>query len=211
MFEPLDLECDQQDLGPDGYADGCIDVLSRNDEWEVSQALDAVETLQWTDSADDRAAASALCAVEDLQRLGEVDTLDPEQVLVRAGAGQRQVNLASAEQLGLAARWADLHAEFCRVELGCRLGLSQVAAGFLIGDALDLRHRLPLVWQQVQGGEVKVSVARKVASMTRRLSLEAAARVDRKVAGIAATVPSGRIVKVVEAAILRGVSDGLCK
>jgi hypothetical protein len=93
-------------------------------------------------------------------------------------------NQAAADQLVLAAQWADLHppesihdaasfttagceheepiagdgcplvAEFCVSELGGVLGLSTTAAKKLIGQALELRHRLPRLWAQVQAGRV---------------------------------------------------------
>ena len=91
---------------------------------------------------------------------------------------------AAARQLDLAARWADLHppesihsaaaftvpgtdheeplagegcplvAEFCIAELGTVLGISSTSAKKLIGHALELRHRLPRLWSQVQSGHV---------------------------------------------------------
>ena len=94
-------------------------------------------------------------------------------------------------------------AEFCRADLAAALGISVVAAGKLIGDALDLRHRLPLLWAAVQTGDVTVWMARKVAVRTRALTLDAARKVDASTAGLAATLPYPRLEAVVEAAILR--------
>lgn len=93
-------------------------------------------------------------------------------------------------------------AEFAPAELGAVLGISVMSAGTLIADALDLRHRLPQLWQQLQTGAVKVWVARRIAARTRRLSQTAAATVDAKVARLAVTVPFGRLEKVLDAAIL---------
>lgn len=93
-------------------------------------------------------------------------------------------------------------AEFAPAELGAVLGISVMSAGSLIADALDLRHRLPRVWGRLQAGEVKVWVARGIARRTRRLSQSAAAAVDVKVAPLVATVPYGRLEKIVDAAIL---------
>ncbi len=98
-------------------------------------------------------------------------------------------------------------AEFAPAELGAVVGVSVHAAASLVTDALDLRHRFPLLWAELQTGFVKVWVARKVAATTRRLSQTAAARVDAQVAPIAATVPFGRLEKIVDTAILRADSD----
>ena len=49
---------------------------------------------------------------------------------------------------------APLVAEFCLAELGAALGVSTTAAKRLVGQALELRHRLPRLWAQVQAGRV---------------------------------------------------------
>jgi hypothetical protein len=94
-------------------------------------------------------------------------------------------------------------AEFAPAELGAVLGVAPVTAALLIGDALDLRHRLPLIWAATRAGQVKLSVARMVAKATHSLSAEAAAQVDQKVAPIVATLPYGRLARIVEAEVLR--------
>ncbi|MBC2934924.1 DUF222 domain-containing protein, partial [Nocardioides sp. zg-1228] len=103
---------------------------------------------------------------------------------------------AAADQLVLAAQWADLHppesihhaasftvpgceheepiagegtplvAEFCVAELGSVLGVSTVSAKRLIGHALELRHRLPRLWAQVHAGRVPAWRAQAVAEVT---------------------------------------------
>ncbi len=45
-------------------------------------------------------------------------------------------------------------AEFAPAELGAVLAMSPHAATVLIGDALDLRHRLPRLWSRVVAGQV---------------------------------------------------------
>ncbi len=87
------------------------------------------------------------------------------------------------------------------------LGISTMSAGTLIADSLDLRHRLPLLWTRVQSGTVKIWVARRIAQRTRRLPQVACARVDVKVAPVAATLPYGRLEKVLDAAILAADPD----
>ena len=69
-------------------------------------------------------------------------------------------------------------AELAWAELGARLQISPWSAKRLVADALDVRHRLPLVWAQVVARRARVSNARRVAVATRHLSVEAAARVD---------------------------------
>ena len=131
----------------------------------------------------------------------------------------------------LAAHWADLHSpdsrepaqtvltgaeqgrvlggvgtpevlEFAAEELGARMEMSGLAAELLMADALDVRHRLPLLWSMVCSGGVRVWRVRKVAVATRHLSELAAAAVDRAVAGSVALLPWGRFENVLDAKII---------
>jgi hypothetical protein len=51
------------------------------------------------------------------------------------------------------------------------LGMSPSAGAQLIADALDLRHRLPLLWKRASRLEVPAWQARRVARQTHRLPL----------------------------------------
>ncbi|HEX5384896.1 MAG TPA: hypothetical protein VFW54_09660, partial [Propionibacteriaceae bacterium] len=110
------------------------------------------------------AAAGTLAAAED-----------NEHALITAETGRLQI----------AAHWADLHpgdaltqsrmpgtqhpvrlggdgtpsiAEFAPAELGCVLRISDGSAFRLIGDALDLRHRLPMIWTAGLAGQTPISL-----------------------------------------------------
>ncbi|WP_415630086.1 HNH endonuclease signature motif containing protein, partial [Nocardioides dubius] len=61
-------------------------------------------------------------------------------------------------------------------------GVSRYAALSLLADALDLHHRLPLLWAQVELLEVPGWKARRVAELTRKLSSEAATWFDQTLA-----------------------------
>jgi hypothetical protein len=127
---------------------------------------------------------------------GVADDLSPAGVLSAIRARKAAEEQAAADQLVLAAAWADLHppesihdaasftvpgceheepiagegaplvAEFCVAELGGVLGISTTAAKKLIGHALELRHRLPRLWAQVHAGQVPAWQARAVADTT---------------------------------------------
>ena len=124
------------------------------------------------------------------------DALGPAALLASIRSARSAEDAAAAEQLDLAARWADLHppesihsaasftvagceqeepiagpgtplvAEFCVAELGTVLGITSVSAKKLIGHALELRHRLPRLWAQVHSGSVPAWRARAVAEAT---------------------------------------------
>ncbi len=157
----------------------------------------------------------------DLDALDETGTLSyVEQA--RAAVEQGEVRLLQA-----AAHWADLHselaratspllpgseqlvrfggagtpplAEFAPAELGVVLATSSSAAERLVGDALDLRHRLPRLWARIVAGEVKPWIGRKCAEATRHLSLETVAVVDRRIAKYAHALSWGRIEAIIQA------------
>ena len=112
------------------------------------------------------------------------DDLSASDLLALARSRKAAEDRAAADLLQVAARWADLHppesihtaaafeargfeheepiagegaplvAEFCVAELGTVLGITSTAAKKLIGQALELRHRLPRLWHLVQTGRV---------------------------------------------------------
>jgi hypothetical protein len=124
------------------------------------------------------------------------DDLTPSGLLASIRSARVAEDAAAAQQLDLAARWADLHppesihsaavftipgsqveepiagagcplvAEFCVAELGSALGISTAAAKRLMGHALELRHRLTRLWDRVQSGSVPAWRARVVADAT---------------------------------------------
>lgn len=73
-------------------------------------------------------------------------------------------------------------AEFATLELAAALRLRDVDAHALIADVLDLRHRLPRVWEQALDGEVEVWTARDIAGATRVLDQHSAGLVDLQLA-----------------------------
>ncbi|WP_416955870.1 DUF222 domain-containing protein [Nocardioides sp. T5] len=170
---------------------------------------------------------------------GGVDDLTAADLLRVIRERRAVENQAAADQLILAAQWADLHppesihdaatfsvpsagqeheepiagegcplvAEFCIAELGGVLGVSTVAAKKLIGQALELRHRLPRLWAQVHAGRVPAWKARAVAETTIHsspaLTKEAAGFVDAQVAAVAGKVGPAQLDRLVAEAIKR--------
>ena len=167
----------------------------------------------------------------------EADALSPAGLLASIRDARVDEDAAAARQLDLAARWADLHppesihsaaaftvpgseheepiagegcplvAEFCIAELGTTLGISTVAAKKLIGHALELRHRLPRLWAQVQSGQVPAWRARGVAETTIHstpaLTADAARFVDSQVAAVAGKIGSTQLDRLVAETIKR--------
>ena len=86
-----------------------------------------------------------------------------------------------------------LVAEFAAADFGARVRMGSWAARHHLADALDVRHRLPLIWARVVARQARVGNARLVAARTRHLSVEAAGLVDRSMVDfVDGSVPWGR-------------------
>lgn len=162
----------------------------------------------------------------------DTSDLDAAATLNSALERRVAADRAEAELLALAAHWADLHpvigesadgfqvdgmerlvplagpgapevAEFAPAELAATLGMSSYAGQRLVGDALELRHRLPRLWARVQGGSLQAWRGRQIADRSRCLSLEAAAWLDAQLAPFAHKIGLPRVIRAIEAAMIR--------
>jgi hypothetical protein len=157
----------------------------------------------------------------------DVLDLDATAVLSAAEDLTREQREREVDVLRLVLQWADLHAdgpgegrvlgsdqlidfggegtppvrELCWAELAIARQCALVSIKHLAADALDLRHRLPLVWQAVQDLRLPAWVARKVAAMSRQLAKADVVIVDVAVAA-AADQASGRILAIAEAKVI---------
>src|SRR5215211_3736055 len=165
----------------------------------------------------------------------ELVDLDATATLAAAEANEHTLITAETRRLQIAAHWADLHpgeavtesrlpgtehpirlggdgtptvGDFAPAELGCALRMSDGSAARLIGDALDLQHRLPLIWAAAQAGQVPAYQARTIAKATRHLTVEQAAFVDQRIAPALGALPWGRVQTLLEAAIVEADPDG---
>ncbi|MVA74722.1 DUF222 domain-containing protein, partial [Auraticoccus sp. F435] len=91
----------------------------------------------------------------------------------------------------------------CVAELAAALRCSTDAGSALVGQALELRHRLPRLWSLVHRGEVAAWQARRVAARTTTLTVEAARFVDDQVAAVAGRICPTQLDRLITAAILR--------
>lgn len=94
--------------------------------------------------------------------------------------------------------------EFAAAELGVLLGMTTTGAQGLLRDVLDLRHRHPRLWDAVLTGQARFWQARQIPRIAHNagLDLEPARYVDSRRAPHLGTVPWGRMVSVVEAAVI---------
>jgi hypothetical protein len=84
--------------------------------------------------------------------------------------------------LPIAGAGTPLVAEFAVIELSAVLEQSHEATLALLGDVLDLVHRLPRLWTLVRSLQVPVRLGREAARTSRDLDLVAAAHADRLLA-----------------------------
>lgn len=141
---------------------------------------------------------------------GRVGVRTPAELLDAAGRADLKVRLAEAEKLDLAAQWADANPVTEHNPLPARLhhrgdeipthpGLTQVTASAvadfaarcaisthagtsLIADALEIRARLPRVWDLTMAGQFHLWRARALAQTTCRLNQSAVDWIDRQAA-----------------------------
>ena len=92
--------------------------------------------------------------------------------------------------------------ELALCELGIARGVHTLAARAMVADSLDLRHRLPLTLARVVALQADLWLARKVASMSRRLSAEAVGVVDAAVAAAIVGQSPGRVLSIAEAKVV---------
>ena len=100
---------------------------------------------------------------------------------------------------GVGAPWV---AEFAPADLGAALEITVDAAKQLLGDALELAHRLPRLWALVQALTVPTWRARLIARETRDLSLDAARFADRLIAATPDKIRSVHAARLVQEARL---------
>ncbi|NPC97922.1 HNH endonuclease signature motif containing protein [Nocardioides sp. zg-DK7169] len=100
----------------------------------------------------------------------------------------------------LAGEGTPLVAEFAPMEFGAALGMSTDAARGLVGDALELAHRLPRIWKRIRAGEVPVWKGRRIAQLTSTLPLDGAEFVDRQLAAVVGKISWAGIGRLVDRA-----------
>src|SRR3954451_9329943 len=103
----------------------------------------------------------------------------------------------------VAGEGAPLVAEFCVAEFAAAVGLPTEAGKAYLGEALELRHRLPRIWARVVAGDLAAWRGRRIARQTIGLSLAAAGFVDVQVAGFAHRIGPSGVDRLVQEAIVR--------
>ncbi|MCD6639619.1 MAG: hypothetical protein LT071_06860, partial [Nocardioides sp.] len=155
---------------------------ARVEELSSGEVLSAVAASRARERAEAAHQLVLACAWADQHPALEPGT--EASIVVRGPAGGVHLPLSGAG--------CPQVSEYAVAELGAVLGESTASAKRLVGHALELRHRLPRLWSQVLAGQVPAWRARLVAAETisRDLTVEAAAWVDAQVAAVAGRVGS---------------------
>jgi hypothetical protein len=126
-----------------------------------------------------------------------------------ANAAETQVLVERGRDTGIpiAGPGAPLVSEFAVAEFAAALGLSAGSGRTLVGQALELAHRLPRLWAKVTTGALAPWRARRIAEDTLFLSAEAAGWVDAQVAPFAHKTGPAQTQRLVETAIARFMPD----
>ncbi|SFC84929.1 protein of unknown function [Nocardioides terrae] len=159
--------------------------------------LDATATLA---AADGNLRRRRVAEVEELEialRWADLHSSDPqaepEAIPVRYG-GDRLVHLGGEGTPAVR--------ELCLLELAVAFRCSEAKVRSTVAAGLDLRHRLPLLWDVVRKLDIETWVARRIARMTRRLPHGQAASVDALLTDAAAESPA-KLLRLVETAIMQ--------
>jgi hypothetical protein len=155
--------------------------------------------------------------------------LDTASAVLAAARQQHGAeNDAARQQFQLAAEWAAMHsvdsidhasvwegevpiagegaplvAEFCVAEFALAINRSTDAGRAYLGEAVEVRYRLPHLWRLVAAGTVPVWKARQIAKATLSLPMAGAGFVDTHVAPVAARLSYAQLERVVEEARTR--------
>jgi hypothetical protein len=151
------------------------------------------------------AEAVAFVAVGDWAAAHTSDAVvgDPITVLGEWHEAEYVEALAGDHFLELGGPGAPVVAEFSIGEIAAARGSSFDAARRLVGDAVELRYRLPRVHARVVAGEVDVWRGRRIAQATRTLTFEAAGFVDRHIAYVAGKATGPEVDRLVAEAAAR--------
>ena len=167
------------------------------DAIELDTASSVLASAREQRAIADQAEANLLEAAVQWAAMHSTDSIDEAEMLV--GYGDQGMPLAGAG--------APLVAEFAVTEFAAAIGLSTDAGKSYVGDALELRHRLPRVWRRVVRGDLKAWQARRIAERTLLLSREAASFVDAHVAPTAHKIGPYQLHALVEQAIAHFMPD----
>jgi len=165
------------------------DDLSDFGKAEAWETLRANRALRARLEVDDLLIAAHLAGLYEAHQVVEslrVFKHDPERMVALAGEG------------------APILSEYAVTELSGQLRIPLHSARQLLGDAIEVAHRLPRLWAQMCAGKTEAWRVRVVAKESRKLSLEAATWLDAQLTNRSQQrKPNNAIPQLVDEAIRR--------
>src|SRR5262245_28300831 len=124
----------------------------------LGSAVEVLDFARQQRAAADRAEADLLAAACAWADLHPAESIDRAETFIVRGFGDTGIPVA-----GEGAPWV---AEFAVAEFAAALGLPTEVGKAYVGEALELRHRLPRLWARVQAGDLQAWRARRIARTT---------------------------------------------
>ncbi len=113
------------------------------------------------------------------------------------------VGFFADKALPVAGPGAPLVSEFALMEYAAALGVTTESGVAQVGGILELRYRLPKLWDRVVEGRLPLWRARRIADQTTSLPEAGAAYVDRHLAPVAHSCSWAQLDRTVEEAMVR--------
>ncbi len=113
------------------------------------------------------------------------------------------VGFFADKALPVAGPGAPLVSEFALMEYAAALGVTTESGGAQVGRVLELRYRLPQLWDRVVAGRLSLWRAGRIADQTTSLPGAGAAYVDRHLAPVAHSCSWAQLDRTVEEAMVR--------
>ena len=173
-----------------------LDMRKPEDDTTTAEAVAVLDRVR---SHHQALLAMQAAELEDVVSWADLHLLEtPVDVPAVSGPGPR----GTEGVLFLAGPGAHGVEEFAVCDLATTLGMSERGARLYVGEALELRDRLPRLYAATLAGVLPAWRARTIARQTRTLSVEVAAYVDAHLAPFAHKVNGTRITRAVQAALL---------
>ncbi len=164
---------------------------------EVDTPAEVLGAVRASRAAENLEAARQLRLAVDWAAMHSVDSIHDAATLWTPRLGYEE------EAVPVAGPGAPLVAEFCVAEFAAAIGMPTEVGRLFLGEALELRYRLPRVWRRVTSGDLPAWRARRIARETICLSADGASYVDRHVGPVAHKIGPTQTQRLVEEAIAR--------
>jgi hypothetical protein len=168
---------------------------------EVDTPAEVLGAVRASRVAENLEAARQLQLAVDWAAMYSVDSIHDAATLWAPRLGFEE------DAVPVAGPGAPLVAEFCVAEFAAAIGMPTEVGRLFLGEALELRYRLPRVWRRVTTGDLPAWRGRRIARETICLSGEAAGYVDRHVGPVAHRIGPAQTQRLVEEAIARFMPD----